>query len=96
MLPLAAEAQVVQTLFRESTTFGLRRMEVDRVTLERELRPIETPWGVVKVKVGRLGGETLTASPEYEDLRAAAAKAKLPLKEVHERVMEIFRSVGKP
>ena len=88
--PLSGEAKVLQTLFRESTTFGLRRTETNRVILEREMRTVETPWGPVKVKVGRLGTEVITTSPEYEDLRTASAKAGLPLKEVHQRVLELL------
>ena len=88
--PLSGEAKVLQTLFRESTTFGLRRTETNRVILEREMRTVETPWGPVKVKVGRLGTEVITTSPEYEDLRTVSAKAGLPLKAVHQRVLELL------
>ena len=94
LVPLAAEARVVETLFGESTTFGIRRTEADRVLLTREFLPVATPWGMVKVKVGRLGGKVMTAAPEYEDLRAAALKAGLSLKEVHEKVMETYRAQG--
>ena len=91
ILPLGKEEGIVRTIFGETTTFGLRRTEVDRVTLDRESRPVETPWGTVRVKVGRLGKEEVVASPEYEDLRRAAQKAGLPLKEAHEQVMAAFR-----
>ncbi|MBI4601091.1 MAG: nickel pincer cofactor biosynthesis protein LarC [Planctomycetes bacterium] len=95
ILPPAAEELVLRVLFSESTTLGVRRSEVDRVVLEREQRAVETPWGLVKVKLGMLAGEVVTATPEYEDLQAAARKAGLPLKEVHARVMEEFRRGGK-
>ena len=41
--------------------------------------------------MGKLEKEELTASPEFEDLRLAAAKAGLPLKDVHEHVMAAYR-----
>lgn len=91
LAPLDKESRVLKTLFAESTTFGVRRREVDRVTLEREFHSVETPWGKVRVKVGRLEGEVLSASPEYEDLRSVAAQAGRPLKEVHQVVMETYR-----
>lgn len=90
--PREREEVVSKTLFRESTTFGVRRNEVDRLVLSRESRKVTTPWGEVRVKVGRRSGELMTAAPEFEDLRRAAMKAGLPLKEVHQRVMEAFRS----
>jgi uncharacterized protein (DUF111 family) len=89
-----SEPAVLRALFEESTTFGVRRAEMDRVVLAREMRPVETPWGIVNVKLGRLGDEVVTASPEYDELRAAASKAGLPLKDVHASVMELFKARG--
>jgi uncharacterized protein (DUF111 family) len=90
--PLHAEDALARTLFAESTTFGLRRLEMERIVLERESTAVDTPWGRVRVKVGRLGGGAVTASPEFEDLRAAAQAGGVPLKEVHEQVLRAFRS----
>ncbi len=94
LAPLTKESRILKTLFAESTTFGIRRREVDRVTLEREFHSVETPWGKVRVKVGRLDGEVLSASPEYEDLRTIATQTGRPLKEVHEEVMALYRQGG--
>lgn len=91
LAPLDKETTVTRTLFQESTTFGLRRREVDRVTLSRDFHTIKTRWGDVKIKVGRLDGDVLTAAPEYDDLRTVAAKAKKPLKDVHALVMAEYR-----
>jgi uncharacterized protein (TIGR00299 family) protein len=90
LAPLAAEGAVARMLFAESTTFGMRRTAAERIVLAREHRPVETPGGTVRVKVGMLAGEVLTASPEYEDLRAAARAAGRPLKEMHDLVMRLF------
>jgi uncharacterized protein (TIGR00299 family) protein len=92
MAPVELESRILRILFSESTTFGVRRMEMDRAILEREIVSVQTPWGPVEVKVGRWGDETVTVSPEFEAVRAAAEKAGLPLKEVHQRVLEIYRS----
>jgi uncharacterized protein (TIGR00299 family) protein len=87
-----AEKVVLECLFRESTTFGVRRTEVERAILAREIRPVETEWGRVSVKLGRLGEDIVTASPEFEDLRRVSRQSGLPLKEVHQRVMEALRA----
>ena len=81
--PLTAEDAVIGILFRESTTFGIRRSEKDRLILEREIRTVDTAWGPIRIKIGKYGGSEVTVSPEYEDLRAAASKSGLPLKEVY-------------
>ncbi|MBI2193981.1 MAG: nickel pincer cofactor biosynthesis protein LarC [Planctomycetes bacterium] len=59
-------------LFKETTTFGIRRHLVERATLEREIVSLDTPFGQVRVKLGRLAGRVLRASPEYEDCRRLA------------------------
>ena len=72
-------------------TFGVRRMEVDRAILARESKTVDTPWGAIRVKVGSRGGVVLTASPEHEDLKEAAARSGIPLRDLHARVMEVYR-----
>ena len=79
--PEAAEA-VAAEAFRESTTLGLRMREVRRWSLPRETVAVETPYGPVRVKVGRLGDGAVTAAPEYEDCRAAARASGAPLQAV--------------
>jgi uncharacterized protein (TIGR00299 family) protein len=69
-------------LFTETTTLGLRIRREQRVSLERTLRHIETPYGTIGVKVATLDGATLNAAPEFEDCRAAAERHAVPLKTV--------------
>lgn len=80
----AQAAGLTELVFRESTTLGVRRSEVARVCLERESREVETPYGRVRVKVGLLGKEAITASPEYEDCRRLAEASGAPLKAVYD------------
>ncbi len=80
----SAQAEVLAALvFAETTTIGLRRQEVQRWALARERMEVETPYGRVGVKVARLGGKVMTASPEYEDCRRLALERGVPLKEVY-------------
>jgi pyridinium-3,5-bisthiocarboxylic acid mononucleotide nickel chelatase len=72
----------VRRLLTESTTLGVRSWPVDRLVLDRAHVEVDTPYGPVRVKVGRLGGETLNAAPEYEDVRARAEAAGVPFKQV--------------
>ena len=90
LAPLAREEALAALIFRESTTFGIRRHEVDRITLVRRFHNVTTPWGEVRVKVGTFGSEDIGAAPEYEDLRALATKANKPLRELHRLVMERY------
>jgi uncharacterized protein (TIGR00299 family) protein len=75
---------VEEAFFGETGTLGVRRHRVERSKCEREWVKVKTPWGAVRVKVGTRGGTTVSAAPEYEDCRAAAAKAKVPVRKVIE------------
>jgi hypothetical protein len=59
-------------LFRETTTFGLRMHVARRTMLDRKLVAVDTQYGPIRIKVGSRNSITMTASPEYEDCRAAA------------------------
>ncbi len=64
--------RVVDTIFRETTSIGVRVREVGRRKLAREIREVETSYGKIRVKVSMRGDEILTATPEYEDCRRIA------------------------
>jgi hypothetical protein len=74
--------RLVDLVFRETTTIGVRMYEVRRRTLERETVPVETPLGSVRMKISRLNGTVLNAAPEYEDCQRIADAKGLPLKQV--------------
>lgn len=82
LCPPEAEADLVRTLLRETSTLGVRVREVHRVEAERESLTVQTPLGQARVKVKRLPGEPARAAPEYDDCRELALASGLPLAEV--------------
>ena len=72
-----------EMILRETSALGVRRHNVARRKLQRELQTFDTPLGQVVVKVGRLNGEIVQASPEYESCREIAANKNVPLKDVY-------------
>ncbi len=80
--PLEFRDKVLETLFAESTTLGVRLLEMERVTVNRWLETIDTPYGPLQVKVAEIGGRRRLL-PEYEACRALAVKHNLPLVEVY-------------
>jgi uncharacterized protein (DUF111 family) len=79
----AVDAEHLQQLiFRETSTLGIRVREENRVVLDREITPVETDFGVIRVKTGSWRGEEWNAAPEFEDCRRAAAAFDVPLKTV--------------
>jgi uncharacterized protein (TIGR00299 family) protein len=74
--------RLIDLVFRETTTIGVRTHEVRRRTLKREIVAVETPLGEIRMKISRLNGTMLNAAPEYEDCQRLAAQKGIPLKEV--------------
>jgi len=75
-------ARLIDLVFRETTTIGVRTYEVRRKTLERELVLVATPFGEVRMKLSRMNGTILNATPEYDDCQRIAAASGVPLKQV--------------
>jgi pyridinium-3,5-bisthiocarboxylic acid mononucleotide nickel chelatase len=73
---------LVNLVFRESTTIGVRFTEMERECLERETVPVGTPLGEIRFKVARRDGRVLNAQPEYEDLVRLAREHARPIKDV--------------
>jgi uncharacterized protein (TIGR00299 family) protein len=74
--------RLIDLVFHETTTIGVRTHEVRRRTLKREIVAVETPLGEIRMKISRLNGTMLNAAPEYEDCQRLAAQKGIPLKEV--------------
>jgi hypothetical protein len=87
-----AEGRLAPLILQGSTTFGLRVSRRTRLKLAREIRTVETPYGPVAVKVGRLGERLVQASPEFEDCRRVAAAAGVPVRMVLEAARDAARA----
>lgn len=72
-----------ETLFRETSTLGIRTTAAQRDRLERRWERVETTYGPIRVKVGLLGAEVVNRAPEYEDCAAAARQHGVALKCVY-------------
>jgi pyridinium-3,5-bisthiocarboxylic acid mononucleotide nickel chelatase len=75
-------ARLIDLIFRETTTIGVRTYEVRRKTLDRESVPVATPFGEIRMKLARMNGSILSATPEYEDCQRIAIERGVPLKQV--------------
>jgi pyridinium-3,5-bisthiocarboxylic acid mononucleotide nickel chelatase len=75
---------VVDTLFQNTSTFGVRTYEVQRQKLERFSQTVDTPFGPIEVKIGRWRDQVVQVSPEYESCRQAARRCGVSLKEIYQ------------
>jgi pyridinium-3,5-bisthiocarboxylic acid mononucleotide nickel chelatase len=75
-------AEVRGTIFRETTTIGIREYPVARHALPRETAIVTVGGLEVRVKLARLDGVVVTAQPEYDDVVHVAQALGRPVREV--------------
>lgn len=68
-------------ILKHTTTWGVRKAEYDRYTLDCTIRTVETEHGPVRIKTG-VGYGVTKWKPEYEDLAEIAQREKIALKEI--------------
>jgi uncharacterized protein (TIGR00299 family) protein len=82
---------LLNLLFTETTTLGVRSYEVERRALRRSVLRVETAYGPIDVKVAHLNGSVVNEMPEFEQVKAAAIKAGVPLKIVEDATRNALR-----
>jgi pyridinium-3,5-bisthiocarboxylic acid mononucleotide nickel chelatase len=78
-------------LFEHTGTFGVRRHWCQRSLLARRHETVETPYGSVRVKIGRMGDRDLRAAPEFEDCRQAARAAGVSVQAVMQAALRAYQ-----
>jgi pyridinium-3,5-bisthiocarboxylic acid mononucleotide nickel chelatase len=73
---------VCRVVFERTTSLGVRVSSVERRSLRRDRVEVDVGGAVVGVKRGLLGDRVVTAQPEYDEARAAAAAADRPVHEI--------------
>lgn len=80
--------RVLEIIFDETTTLGVRISKIKRRKLNREKRKIPTKYGEIEVKIGKLDGIVKNISPSYEECRKIATRLNIPLKEVYQEAKQ--------
>ena len=79
----ALESQAINLIMRETSTLGVRVRPLARYEAERETTSVDTTFGRVSVKLKRLQGKNVAATPEYEDAKRIALEREEPLQDVY-------------
>lgn len=79
-----------ELLLKETSSFGVRYKEYNRVKLERKFIDLETPYGLVKVKLGYYNDKLIKSKPEYEYCKNIANNLNISIKEVYEVVNKLL------
>lgn len=76
-------AAMEETIFRTTTTIGLRKLPVERTCMAREMLTVRLPFGPVRVKRCTFGS-LVRIYPEYESVRQAAEATGAEFRTVYE------------
>jgi uncharacterized protein (TIGR00299 family) protein len=74
-------------IFKETTTIGIRRVEMERSILKREQIRVTTPLGIAEVKVCEVEGEK-RYYPEYESVVALCKQHNIPYTKAYQLVVQ--------
>jgi uncharacterized protein (TIGR00299 family) protein len=93
--PTGAES-LAAVVLAETSTLGVRMSRWERVCLDRRWEEVITGFGTIRIKIGERDGKTITASPEYEDCKQAAAEHDVAIRQVYESAMVQYRTERNP
>lgn len=88
----SGQDRFTEFLLRETTTLGVRRTLAERRKLHREFVAVQTKYGPVQIKLGKLNGETVHASPEFESCRALAEQRGVPVQQIFQAAMAALQN----
>lgn len=91
--PDAREA-MTGTIFRETTTIGVRYREMTRECLDRRTVTVKTSVGDVRIKVATRNGQILNAAPEFEDCIRLSGEHNMPAKNIQALAMKAWLDAG--
>ena len=75
--------ELLEIIFKETTTIGARFYRVDRAELKRELVDIDTKYGKISGKKITTPKGEVYIYPEYESMKKIAEEKGVPLKELY-------------
>jgi uncharacterized protein (TIGR00299 family) protein len=87
LLPPGLRDRMIAILLSETTTLGVRCLEVERVSLPRTIIRVRTSFGPIRVKVAPNPEGGHTVAPEYEVCRRAARRHQVPIRLVYEAAL---------
>jgi uncharacterized protein (TIGR00299 family) protein len=83
-------SKLMDLIFGETTTIGVRQREEKRRALAREWATVATRWGDVRLKIASMNGTVTNYAPEYEDCRRIATECHVPLKSVMQEALQLY------
>jgi pyridinium-3,5-bisthiocarboxylic acid mononucleotide nickel chelatase len=87
------EPAILDIIFKQTTTLGIRKYQVEKIMLRRNFVKIDTKWGKVTVKEAFYNNEMIKFKPEYEDCKRIAKENNISVKMVMDEVNRLYGQV---
>ena len=75
-------------IFRETSTFGIRRYAIERTELDSRVCECQTPYGGINVRIGMYRGTDISWGAEYEECLALSYEVGVPLMEIQRTAID--------
>ena len=82
LCPIPRKDDIIECIFRNTSTLGMRFSTVERAVLDRDFSTVETKFGPIRMKRAFLDGKLLRTEPEYEDCVKASRQHNIPVQEI--------------
>jgi len=82
--------KMLEIIYSETTTIGVRINKIERHKLKREIKEVETSFGIVKVKIAEFGNSEnhYKITPEFEECKRLAKEFNKPLYEIYNKLVK--------
>ncbi|URZ17479.1 nickel pincer cofactor biosynthesis protein LarC [Clostridium felsineum] len=81
-----SEKKVLDIIFKESTSIGVRKYKVEKIMLKRTFEKVKTEYGDITIKKAYYNGELVKYKPEYEECKAIAKEKDVTIDSVYKAV----------
>lgn len=83
------EEEVLDIIFEETTSIGVRKYKVEKIMLNREFSKVKTEYGDITIKKSYYKGKLVKYKPEYEECKTIAKEKNIPIHKVYKAVYEV-------
>lgn len=80
------EKNVLDIIFEETTSIGVRKYKVEKIMLNREFSKVKTEYGDITIKKSYYKGKLVKYKPEYEECKAIAKEKNISIDKVYKAV----------
>ncbi|CUU45809.1 nickel pincer cofactor biosynthesis protein LarC [Clostridium beijerinckii] len=80
------EKDILDIVFEETTSIGVRKYKVEKIMLNREFSKVETQYGEVTIKKSYYKGNLVKYKPEYEECKKIAKENNITMEKVYREV----------